>query len=216
MATGTYFTTGSPTDALGYMLQAETRVRIGTSYLYGSLETTSWTYTTYGASIGLKAGNAIDLGQVESLSFSHKPSFEALESANINQPSVYVLSGEETTVSVGLQQLDPRVLEIAIGTGTLYNLDSERLLIFGGACSQLTRPMELCMLNIGCNAPTSPDIASSGITAIVLTLYNVQATSGLDMGDIKAGEINKVDLEFTALPVIANSLGNRLGNIYIF
>lgn len=216
MAVGTYFTTGAPTDALGYMVQAETRVRLGTEYLYGSLETTSWTYTTYGASIGLKAGKAIDFGQVESLSFTHQPSFEPLESANVQQPSIYVLSGEETTLSVGVRQFDPRVLEVAVGTGSLYRLGNEYLLTFGGACNTNSRPVELSVLNIGCNRPTSPDAASTGISAIVLTLYDVQATSGLDWGDIVANEINQFDLELGAKPILSNALGNRLGAIYLF
>ena len=216
MAVGTYFTTAAPTDALGYMIQAESRVRVGTSNLYGSLEVSSWTYTTYGASIGLQAGQAIDLGQVESLGFSHTPTFEPLESANIQNPSVYTLTGEETTVSVGVQQFNPKLLELSVGTGTLYQLGTEYLLPFGGACSQLSYPLEISVTNIGCNRPTSPDAAASGITAIVLTLYDVQATSGLDWGDIIANEINNFSLELQAKAVNSNALGNRIGNLYIF
>ena len=217
MAVGSYFTTGAPSDALGYMVQAESRVRLGLYELYGSLETTSWTYTTYGTSIGLKAGTAIDLGQVESLSFTHQPSFEALESANVQQATVYVLTGEETTVGIGLRQFDPRVLQVALGTAQdLIVLGNDYLMPFGGACTATRRPLEIAVTNIGCNKPTSPDAAASGITAIVLTLYSVQATSGLDWGDIVANAVNTIDLEFSAVPVNANALGNRLGNLYIF
>ena len=216
MAVGTYYTTGAPQDALGYLVQAESRVRLGTDNLYGALETSSWTYSTYTASIGLQAGKAIDLGQVESLSFTHQPTFEALESANVQQSSIYVLTGEETTLTVGVRQFDPRVLEVALGTGVLYQLGTEYLATFGGACNTTSRPIEVAVTNIGCNAPTSPDAVSSGITAIVLTLYDAQATSGLDWGDIVANEINNLDLEFSAKPVFANELGNRLGNLYIF
>lgn len=216
MAVGTYFTTGAPTDVLGYMIQAESRVRIGTQNLYGSLEVSSWTYTTYGASIGLQAGKNIDLGQVESLGFSHVPSFEPLESANIQQPSIYVLTGEETSLTVGVRQFNPRLLEVAVGTGTLYQLGNEYLLPFGGACNANSRPIEVAVTNIGCNKPASPNAASSGITAIVLTLYDVQATSGLDWGDIIANEINMFDLELTAKAVTSNALGNRIGNLYLW
>jgi hypothetical protein len=216
MAVGTYFTTAAPQDALGYMVQSESRIRVGTDNLYGSLETSSWTYSTYGASIGLKAGKAIDFGQVESLGFSHTPTFEPLESANIQQPSVYTLTGEETTVSVGVRQFNPKLLEIAVGTGTLYKLGNEYLLPFGGACVTKSVPLEIAVTNIGCNRPTSPNAAASGITAIVLTLYDVQATSGLDWGDIVANEINNFSLELAAKSVNSNALGNRLGNMYIF
>ncbi len=216
MAVGTYFTTAGPADALGYMIQAESRVRLGTEYLYGALETTSWTYSTYGASIGLKAGKSVDFGQVESLGFTHQPSFEPLESANVQQPSIYVLTGEETTLSVGVRNFDPNILAVAMGTATLYRLGNEYLMPFGGACIASSRPVEVAVTNIGCNKPTSPNAAASGITAIVLTLYDVQATSGLDWGDIVANEINQFDLELAAKPVLANALGNRLGNLYIF
>lgn len=207
MAVGTYFTTAAPTDALGYFIQAESRVRMGTEYLYGSLETTSWTYTTYNASIGLKAGKWIDFGQVESLGFTHAPSFEPLESANVQQPSVYVLTGEETTLSVGVRQFDPRVINVALGTGALYQLGNEYLITFGGACTASSRPFTIEVTNIGCNKPTSPNAASSGISAIVLTLYDAQATSGLDWSDMVANEINQFDMELSAKPVFANALG---------
>lgn len=217
MAVGTYFTTGAPTDALGYMVQAEARVRMGLQNLYGALETTSWTYSTYGASIGLKAGQSVDFGQVESLGFTHQPSFEPLESANIQQPSIYVLTGEETTVSVGVRRFDPKILQVALGTAqALYKLGNEYLLPFGGACNTASVPLEISVLNIGCSKPASPNAVSSGITAMVLTIYDTQVTSGLDWGDIVANEINQLDLEFAALPVLSNALGNRLGNLYIF
>lgn len=216
MAVGTYFTTAAPSDALGFMVQAESRIRVGTENLYGSLETTSWTYTTYGASIGLQAGKAIDLGQVESLSFSHTPTFEPLEAANIQNPSVYTLSSEETTVSVGVMQFMPELLELAVGTGTLYELGNEYLLPFGGACAQNSVPLEIAVTNIGCGRPASPDAVAAGISAIVLTLYDVQATSGLDWGDIVANSINNFSLELQAKAVNSNALGNRIGNLYIF
>ncbi len=216
MAVGSYFTTGGPTDALGYMVQAESRVRVGTEQLYGSLEVSSWTYATYGASIGLQAGKSIDLGQVSSLGFTHTPTFEPLESANVQQPSVYVLTGEETSLSVGVYQFMPQLMEVAIGTGTLYQLGTEYLLPFGGACNANSRPVEVAVTNIGCERPTSPDAVASGITAIVLTLYDVVASSGLDWGDIIATGQNEFALELQAKAVNANALGNRLGNLYIF
>jgi hypothetical protein len=215
MAVGTYFTTAGPSDALGFMIQAESRIRLGTQNLFGSLETTSWTYSTYGASIGLKAGQSIDLGQVESLGFTHNPTFEALESANIQQPTVYTLTGEETVLTVGVRQFDPRVLEVALGTSVMYKLGQEYLITFGGACTLKSRPIEIAVTNIGCNTLSSPNV-DSGITAIVLTVYDTQCTSGLPWDSIVANEINMLDLEFTAKPVLANALGNRLGSIYIF
>lgn len=214
MAVGSYFTTAGPNPTLGYLVQAESRVRMGTEQLYGALDVTSWTYTTYEASIGLQAGKAIDLGLVETLGFTHVPNFEPLESANVQQPSIYVLTGEETTLTVGTRQFDPRVLEVALGTAVMYKLGQEYLFTFGGACTLSSRPIEVSVQNIGCDAPDSQD-ADLGITAIVLTLYDCQCTSGLPWDNIVANEINTLELEFTAKPVLERALGNRLGSLYV-
>lgn len=214
-AIGTYFTTGAPANSLGYMIQAESRVRIGTEQLYGSLEVSSWTYETYEASIGLQNGKSVDLGQVESVGFSHVPTFEPLESANVRQPSIYVLTGEETTVTVGVRQFDPRVLDVAIGTSVMYKLGQEYLITFGDQCTLKSRPIEIGVTNIGCDKPGSPDV-DLGISAIVLTIYDCQCTSGLPWDAIVANEVNVLELEFMAKPVLERQLGNRLGNLYIF
>jgi hypothetical protein len=215
MAVGSYYTTQGPQPNLGYLLQAESRVLLGTENLWGSLETSSWVYSTYEASVGLKAGTFVDLGLVESLGFTHQPTFEPLESANIQQPSVYVMTGEETTLSVGVRQFDPRVIEVALGTGVMYKLGDEYLYTFGGACTLNSRPISVEISNIACDKPDSPD-ADLGISSIVLTLYDTQATSGLAWDSIVAGEMNQLDLEFSAKPVLELELGNRLGSIYLF
>ncbi|NIR26611.1 MAG: hypothetical protein GWN77_06555, partial [Gammaproteobacteria bacterium] len=150
----TYYTPSAPTVSQGFLLQPESRVLLGTQYLYGSLEVSSWTYATYTASIGLQAGQSIDLGGLESLGFSQVPTFEPVESANIQDSNIWVLSGEETTVSVGLRQFDPRVIQMALGTGTMYNLGDDRVITFGGKCDMTTRPLSIEWSNVGCYAPS--------------------------------------------------------------
>lgn len=210
----TYYSVSSPAVAAGFLISAESRVLMGTEYLYGSLDTSSWTYTTYRASIGLKAGKSIDLGLLESLSFSHVPSFEAVEAANVSDSGIWLLTGEETTVSIGLRQFDPRILEIAFGTGRMYNLGNERLITFGGACSILSRPISIEFANISCTAPTSENI-NTGVSMGVLTLYDCICTSGVPWDDINASAINNLGLEFKARPVLAHARGNRLGCLYL-
>jgi len=183
--------------------------------LYGSLEVTSWTYATYEASIGLQAGNSFDLGLVDSLSFTHEPSIEPLESANVADASVYLITGEETSVEIGVQQFDTRTLEIALATGVMYTLGNERLITIGGSCNIKNRPLCIESGNIACDAPTSPNV-TNGITAIVITLYDCICTSGLPWDSMVAGEINTLDLTFDARPVLARARGNRLGNVYIY
>lgn len=212
---GTYYTPASPTVVEGFMLQPESRVLIGTQYLYGSLEVTSWTYSTYTASIGLQAGKGIDLGQLESLGFSHVPTFEAVEAANLQTSNVWVLTGEETTVSIGLRQFKPEVLNQALGTGTGYALGDEFLMTFGGKCDMQTRPISIEFTNVGCGAPSSEDI-TGGVSGGVLTLYDTFASSGLPWDDINAGSLNSLALEFQVRPVLTLALGNRLGNLYLY
>lgn len=216
MAVGTYFTTGSPTVLAGMLIQAESRVRVGTSRLYGSLEVSSAMYSTYEASIGLQAGNSFDLGELNSLGLEHVPSFEKPDAANVLQSSIEVLSEEETTLSMGVQQFDARLLEIAVGTGVMYELGDERLITVGGKCNTARRPVEIATTNIGCNAPDAPTSVLTGVTAIVVTVYDANVQNGLPWSDIVAGELNVLDLEWMAHPVNARALGNRLFNVYIF
>ena len=212
---GTYYSPAAPTIADGFFLQPESRVLVGTEYLYGSLEIVSWTYLTYTASIGLTAGQSIDVGALDSLSFSHIPTFEAVESANVQDSNIWVLSGEETTLSIGLRQFNPILLNMAIGTGTLYELGDERLITFGGKCDMATRPISIEWLNVACQAPSSEDI-TGGVSGGVLTLYDCFASSGFPWDDINAGALNVLTLEFQVRPVLAHALGNRLGSLYLY
>lgn len=212
---GTYYTPSAPTIAEGFLFQPESRVLLGTNYLYGSLEVTSWTYLTYTASVGLQDGESIDLGTLESLGFSHVPTFEPIEAANLQSSNVWVLTGEETTLSIGLRQFNPYLLNMALGTGTNYRLGEENLITFGGKCDMLTRPMSIEFNNVGCQAVSSADI-DSGVSGGVLTLYDTFCSSGLPWDDINAGTLNTLALEFQVRPVLAHALGNRLGNLYLF
>ena len=217
-AVGAYFTTASPTVLSGMVLQAESRVRIGTSRLYtGPLETTSLPYSTYGASIGLVAAYSIDLGEVASLGLEHVPSFESPDTANVLESSLEILSEEETTVTIGIRQFDSRVLEVLVRTGVMYTFGNERVITVGGKCAPDTRrPIEIAAENIGCNAPASPTSVLTGISAIVITAYDCGATSGLPWGDIVANELNVLDTEWNVYPVSGKSSGNKLFSIYIY
>lgn len=216
MASGNYFTTASPSVLAGLMLQSETRVRVGTARLYGSLEVSSDLYTTYEASIGLQAGASFDLGELDSLGLEHVPSFEKPDTANVLQSSVEILSEEETTINMGVRQFDPRLLEVAVGTGVMYTLGNERLITVGGKCNTLRRPVEIAATNIGCNAPTTPGSTIVSIAAIIITVYDANVQNGLPWSDIVAGKLNVLDLEWMAHPVNDRGLGNRLFNIYVF
>lgn len=216
---GSYYPGGvsAPTVVEGLLMQSESRVLLGDAYLYGSLETSTWTYNAYTAPIGLNSGHGIDLGMLGTLGFSHVPTYEPVESANIQDSTVWNLTGEETSVSLGLRQFDVDVLNIAFGTGTLYKFaaDTEALITFGGKCTMTTRPLVIEAANVSCDAPTSEDV-DAGVTGAVLTLYDVMCSSGIPWDDINARAINELALEFQARPVLAHARGNRLGNFYLW
>lgn len=219
MAVGSYFTTASPTVLAGLVMQSETRVRVGTQRLWASLEVLSVMYTAYTASVGLQTANSFDLGELTSLGFEHVPSFEQPDATNVLQSSLQTLTDEETTITMGVYQFDARLLEIAVGTGVMYTtgpLGTEKFMTVGGKCNTARRPLEISATNIGCNAPATVTNVLSGVSAIVITVYDAQCTSGLPWSDIVAGELNTLDLEWTAFPVASLALGNKLFSIYIF
>jgi hypothetical protein len=210
---GTYYSPAAPTPEEGFLVQVESRVVLGNAYLYGSLETTSFTYASYTASIGLTGGE--DLGLLESLSFSQVPTFEAVEAANVQDSNIWILTGEECTLSVGLEEFQPEVIWMALGTGDYYVLGAERLATFGGKCTMTTRPLSVEFTNVACQAPQVEDI-SGGISGGVITLYDTFISSGMPWDTMTATELNNVTLEFQARPVYGHARGNRLGNVYFF
>ena len=111
MPSGEFVTFGSPQKTLGMLLQGAAQVLVGTNELYGSLETTSETYTSYGASIGMTDGNSVDLGELSELGTSINATVEPFDSVNQRQASIYIVTEEEATVTTGLTQFDYRCLK---------------------------------------------------------------------------------------------------------
>ncbi len=216
--TGEYGTVASPSTALGYLVQAGSRVEVGKSALYESLETTSDTYTAYEASIGLKDGQYVDLGELESLETSINATVEPFDSVNLRLPSIYYVTEEEATITTGLTQWDYNVLETLFHNGVLYELSDaanpEKLITFGGACNIKNVPMSIGIENLQCYLPESQSV-ELGLTGIILTFYDVISTSGFNP-TLSANEINTVEVEWMARPVLPRSSGNQLGNMYIF
>lgn len=211
---GTYLTPCTVTNTSGLLMRAETCILVGTARLYDALEVSSWTYATYEASIGLQAGQSFNLGIIAELTWSHTPTFEALEAYNMSDDPLYEVTGEETMVSVTIREFNVNMLELAIGTGTRYDLGNEAVITFGGGCTMLRRPYSFEFLNESCHAPSSQDI-SLGITGGAITIYDGFVSSGIEWA-MAAKEGNTVPLEITALPVTARSRGNRLGVLYVY
>ncbi len=211
---GTYLTPCTPTTTTGLLMKSETCILVGTARLYEALEVASWTYATYEVSIGLQGGKSFNLGIIAELTWSHKPTFEALEAYNMSDDPLYEVTGEETMVSVTIRQFSVSMLELAIGTGARYDLGAESIITFGGGCNMLRRPYSFEFLNESCFAPSSQDV-SLGITGGAIVLYDAFVTSGIEWA-MAAKEGNTVPLEIQALPVVARARGNRLGVLYLF
>lgn len=210
------FQWGAPTTIEGLLVQSESRVRLGKSRLYGSLEVSSASYTTYNAPIGIAAGQYWDLGLLSSLSFEQTPTYEEVEAANARQSGIFILTEEEMTATVGLYQFNPDVLRLAFGSGEIYRFNSnkEAVLTIGDGCVELSRPLEIATTNIYCGGGSTPGI-DQNIRAIVITIYDAFCTSGVPWSDINAGALNTIELEFSARNVLSHERGNRLASMYV-
>ena len=212
---GTYYSPSAPTVTEGYFLKPESRVLLGTSELYGALETSSWVYTTYNISIGLTAGNYVELGFLESLGWNYAPSWEAVDSANVASGTVYDMTDEEMTVTVGIREFNPSAIEFALGSGVRYNLGDEVVFGFGGGCELRNRPISIEWTNQACDAPESPDIAS-GVSGGILTVYDAIATSGFPWDTMERNNLNNVSLEIKGRPVNTLAAGLRIASLYLY
>lgn len=211
---GTYITPCTPTPTAAMMVKPETCIRIGTGRLYEALEVSSWTYSTYQASVSMQSGKSFRLGLIADLTFSHKPSFEAIESTNVADDSLFEVTGEETMISVTIRQFDYRVIELALGTGQMYTLGAEAFYTIGGGCSMIRRPYALEFVNDSCWTPSSQDV-TLGISGGCITLYDCFIQSGLEWA-MTAKEANTIALEVQALPVMERARGNRLGSMSLY
>jgi hypothetical protein len=210
----TYYTPAAPTITAGFFLQAESAIRVGTGNLYESLEHTSWAYQQYESSIGLKAGQSFEIGAVNDLTWAYEPEYEPVETYNLAANSVYQVTGEETRLTVEIFEFHPKTLEMALGTGSMYELGNERVYTYGVGCTMRSRPVSVEFTNGACDAPTSDNI-NNGISGGVLTIYDAFISAGLEWA-LAARENNTVSLEFTAKPVTARARGNRLGSLYLY
>jgi len=216
-AAGTYSTLADVESTLGMLIQANAAVKVGTESKFASLETTSSTYTAYTASIGLKANASFNLGELSELGVNISATIEPFEAVNVRQPTVYVVTEEETTVTLGVTQFDYRLLDMLVSTGVFRSLAGakEYLITFGNACNFKTRPVNVAVSNVACYLPSTAD-ARLGITGISMTFYDCLSTSGFNWDNITGNEINTVSIELAARPITTNSLGNQTGSIYIF
>lgn len=212
---GNYYTTTAPTVTAGYLVKAESTVKIGTDTLFDALDTSNWLYTTYGVPVGLQAGRSLELGMLNSIGFSYTPTWEAIDSANLPQGTVYDMTGEELTVSLEIREFKPEVLRVAINSGVFYTVDNEVLYAMGGGCQLESRPITIEFTNQSCDVPGTANI-NNGVSGGILTVFDTISSSGLPWDSIVRNELNSLSLEFKARPVNSLDRGKRLASLYMW
>ena len=207
---GTYATAALATVGKGFILRPESRVRYG-----GTLETTSWVAATYSAPLGVTGGR--DLGILASLNFTHRPTYSPVPQINFREGVLYEVTGEETTVVLGLKEFRPEVLAEAFGGGSFINFSNplEGLIRWGGGSAFAETPLVIDMTNAWSQLPTSGGIETR-LNGMILTLYKTILEGGLPLAAIMAGETNVAELTFRVMNDTSRARGNRLGNLYIY
>lgn len=218
MASGALASTAPPEKLAGFLVQAAARIRLGLAELWGALETSSASYTNYSASLGIQDAQALDVGKVSAVGVNVGATVEPYDAANERLPSIYYVTGETAEITIGATQFNPTFIrmlmhhatEIALGTP-----NNEFLITFGTLCNIISQPLQLDVTNLACFLPAGQDV-DVGLTAFILTFYDVIATSGFNYGEIAAKTLNNLDTTFMGRPVEALAFGNQVGNLYAF
>jgi hypothetical protein len=219
MATGAFGSTAPPEKLAGFLVQAQARIRLGLAELWGALETTSAVYTAYSTSIGIVNEQALDVGKVASVGANIGATVEPFDAANERLPSIYYVTGEVCEITFGATQFNPTFIQMLLHHAQSYSLASapnnEFLLSFGTLCNITSQPLQLDVTNLACFLPAGQDI-ELGLTALILTIWDVISTSGFNWAALAAKTINTMDVTFTGRPVESLGNGLQVGSLYAF
>jgi hypothetical protein len=197
----------------GYAARWENCVEIGTSELWGSLETTSFIYATYGASVGLAAGQGRQIGACDDLEFAYSRDMSELEIGNVVSSGVYELDSEEVQLTLNMFEWQPQNIAFAFNTTYSPITATDGLIQFGGGCVLDSRPIVVYGTNISCNADDITDL-TDGVDYMCLTLYDCYSVEGATL-PITANENNPIPITIQARPVLSMAPGTRLGNLVL-
>lgn len=217
MATGTLASTAPPEKLAGFLVQAQARIRLGLQELWGALESTSASYTNYEASLGIMDAQALDVGKVSAVGVNISATAEPYDAANERLPSIYYVTGEVAEVTIGATQFNPAFIRMLMHHAVSHDVAGglEQIITFGTLCNIVSQPLSIDVTNLACFLPEGQDV-DLGLTAFMLTLYDVIATSGFNWGEMNAKTLNTLDTTFMARPVESLANGNQTGSIYIF
>jgi len=208
----------APTTLAGYRLKPEAVVRVGKLNMFGSLDSHSYAYTTWGIPVGMDsvAGQYIELGGLVSVGANLALTWEPVETANLPQGTIYDLTSEELTITVEVQEFRPELFELMMHTTALTEeTGKQKLYATGGGCSMVSRPITIEFTNVACDKPSSPDLAS-GVSGGILTVYDAIISNGMNFENINRNNLNTISLEFRAKPVPYFPQGRRLCSLWLY
>ena len=215
MATGVYDYNAPTLEVLpGMLMQSENVLEIGLSALWGSLDTTSPPYLTYGASIGLESGQGRQLGACDDVSFESNKTIEAVEIGNVLDSGLFTITDETNQVTYAMREWRPENIALAFGTTwNAYGDGTNGIIMFGGGCNIISRPMVVRGTNISCSAPAITSL-TDGVLYWTLTLYDCYSSEGGAL-PIQATVGDGIEITMVAKPVLSLTVGERSGNLYL-
>ncbi len=197
----------------GFAPRFENSVEVGNNSLWGSLDTTSYIYLTYSASVGLEAAEGWQIGATDDLQFEYSREMAELEIGNVTATGVYELESEEGQLTMNMYEWNPQAIAFVFNTTYSVVTTTDGLIQFGGGCVLNSRPVIVRGTNIGCNVG---DISAltNGIDYAVLTLYDCYSSGGATL-PFEAADSAPIPVTLIVKPVLAMSAGTRLGNLYL-
>ena len=226
----------TPTKREGYLLKPDFSLWIGKDAVWGSLETSSTSYSENSVPIGVDHTSAYKLGYVNAAGITGSPSWEDLEFANAPTGSVQDLTGDEATMSVTINEFTPEIVRDMFSNGRAFygpNPEYDEMVMeFGWVCGKRPRPISIEFLNHACEVPDAEALGSGDATAIyatdaggisggTVTLYNAFNTAGFPLDTFSYNEVMAAALEFKAVPLHnvapfnATSRG-KFGSVYLY
>jgi len=204
----------APTISRGFFMKPEVRVLIGTEYLWGSLDMTSYSYTNRSIPVGLANGKFFDIGAITNLEPVLTKTWEAVETSNLPKGTIYDLIDEECTVTINVVEVKPQLVDLLLATTGLVQ-DNQYLWSMGGGCASITRPVCIEWTNVNCDAPTSESM-SVGISGGMLTIFDAVCTSGLNFGSLNRAQMTNIAVTLTGRPVMSLPVGKRTASLWLY
>jgi hypothetical protein len=201
MATGAFFTNPAVSVVKALYAKMQTSARIGLNgqtSLNAAVDIGGGVMTHVGVQGGAESWNA---GELSSVGFSNVPTYEDAPSVNVAKSALSGTTELAVTATLGLQQVDPRILAIASGNGIYYAAGDEAFILGGLSCVSNTAPIELSAINQACDKPTSPVDILVGLTSIVTTIFDSRNTAGLDFGDLSRAAFMAAETTWEGQPI---------------